>query len=455
LTAIIESVIIVVQLLTIYQKGVDVMQRIVMPLGIALLIALGGCSQETDQAVDEPSEEITVWAWNLEAEYLKDIVPAFEEKYPDIKVNVLKLSADQVYQRLTTGLAAGIESQLPDLVQVENQRIDLYMDRFRESFVDLSEMGFDEHRDKFVEGKIAPLMNEDGGVMAFPRDIGPMAVFYRADLFEEAGINPADIKTWVDYVEAGVAMREQTGTLMTGIQLNHDTSFYRAMLQQHELFYFDLEGNVAANTEAARRSMEMLKKMDDAGILLHAATAEEINAAIKNDAVASVISGSWQKGIIEDQMPEQEGLWRVMKMPAFEEDGLTAANDGGSNLAITSVSSNKEAAYLFGEFASVDVENQLYGAMEYGAYPALIDAIEQPELDEGIPFYGGQKIFSIFAEEAVDLPVVNFTSDFLRARETYNDAIGRVVLQDVPVEEALETAANRLEASTGRGASNE
>lgn len=154
-------------------------------------------------------------------------------------------------------------------------------------------------------------------------------------------------------------------------------------------------------------------------------------------------------------MPEQEGLWRVMKMPAFEEDGLTAANDGGSNLAITSVSSNKEAAYLFGEFASVDVENQLYGAMEYGAYPALIDAIERPELDEGIPFYGGQKIFSIFAEEAVDLPVVNFTSDFLRARETYNDAIGRVVLQDVPVEEALETAANRLEASTGRGASNE
>lgn len=53
--------------------------------------------------------------------------------------------------------------------------------------------------------------------------------------------------------------------------------------------------------------MEKLKEMNDAGILLHAATGEEVNAAIKNDAVASVISGSWQKGIIEDQMPEQEG----------------------------------------------------------------------------------------------------------------------------------------------------
>ncbi|WP_078394117.1 ABC transporter substrate-binding protein [Shouchella patagoniensis] len=431
------------------------MRRIV-PLSIATcLFVTASCSENDDQTTNGPAGDITVWAWNLEADYLIDIVPAFEDLYPDISVHVMKLSGDQVYQRLTTGLAAGVESQLPDLVQVENQRIDLYMDNFQESFVNLSEMGFDEHRDKFVEGKIAPLINDDDGIMAFPRDTGPMAVFYRADLFEEAGINPEDIVTWDDYIQAGEQMREETGTLMTGIQLNGDTQFYRAMLQQHELFYFDLDGEVTASTEAAHRSMEKLKKMNDAGILLHAATGEEVNAAIKNDAVASVISGSWQKGIIEDQMPEQEGLWRVMKLPTFEEGGLTAANDGGSNLAITSVSSNQEAAYLFGEFASVNVDNQVHGALAYGAYPALIEAIDRPEFEEGVEFFGGQEIFGIFGEEAIDLPIVNFTDDYLRAQNNFNDAIGRVILQDVPVNDALETAANRLEAATGRGSSNE
>ncbi|MGN7311362.1 ABC transporter substrate-binding protein [Alkalicoccobacillus gibsonii] len=431
--------------------------RLKWPLSAAVVLVLtAGCSvNENTNETEEASGEITVWAWNLEADYLIDLVPEFEKLYPDIEVNILKLSGDQVYQRLTTGLAAGVESQLPDLVQVENQRIDLYMDNFQESFVNLSDMGFDEHRDKFVEGKISPLINDEGGVMAFPRDTGPMAVFYREDLFEEAGIDANDIVTWDDYIEAGEQMLERTGTLMTGIQLTGDTQFYRAMLQQQNLFYFDLDGGITANTYAALNSMETLKKMNDAGLFLYASNGEEVNAAIKNDAVASVISGSWQKGIIEDQMPEQEGLWRVMKLPAFEEGGLTAANDGGSNLAITSVSSNKEAAYLFGEFASVNVDNQVHGALSYGAYPALIEAIDRPELEEGDAFFGGQEVFTLFGEEAVDLPVVNFTDDYLRAQNTFNDAIGRVILQDVPIDEALETASNRLEAATGREVSDE
>lgn len=64
-------------------------------------------------------------------------------------------------------------------------------------------------------------------------------------------------------------------------------------------------------------------------------------------------------------------------------------------------------------------------------------------------------MFTLFGEEAVDLPVVNFTDDYLRAQNTFNDAIGRVILQDVPIDEALETAANRLEAATGREVSDE
>ncbi|WP_059106056.1 ABC transporter substrate-binding protein [Shouchella shacheensis] len=425
--------------------------------GCSLLMLLAGCTQEEASSNgDEPTGEVTVWAWNLEADYLIDIVPAFEEQYPEIDVNVLKLSADQVYQRLTTGLASGSESQLPDITQVENQRFGLYLENFEDSFTNLSEMGFDEHREKFVEAKVAPLLNEGGDMMAFPRDIGPMGVFYRTDLFEEAGIDPEDIHTWEDYLEAGIQLREETGAYMFGLALNDgNIREYRAMLQQQDLFYFDQDGHIAANAEAAHRSLDMLNQMDEAGIILRAATDNETNAAIKNDAVASVISGSWQKGIIEDQMPEQEGDWGVMRLPAFEEGGATAANDGGSNLAITNVSSNKEAAYLFGEFATVNVENQVYGGLAYGAYPALIEAIERPEFQEGDDFFGGQEIFSIFSEEALNLPVINFTSDYLRAQDAFDDGIGRVFLHDVDVDEALESVGNRLEASTGRGESDE
>ncbi|MCJ7842097.1 sugar ABC transporter substrate-binding protein [Lederbergia sp. NSJ-179] len=420
-----------------------------------VVMLVTGCNPNTIINDDEITNEITVWAWNLEADYLNDLVPAFEEQYPEVEVNIVKLSAEQVYQRLTTGLASGEGTQLPDLVQVEEQRLPLYLDNFHESFVNLSDMGFDQYRDEFVETKIASLLNEEDGIMAFPRDIAPMGTFYRKDIFEEAGINMDEIDTWDDYLRAGIQLREKTGTYLFGIPFNDDAGIFKGMLEQQDSFYFDMKGNVAADTEEAHRSLEMLKKMDESGVTLRASTISEIQAAMKNNAVASVTGGVWWKGVIEEQMPEQEGNWGVIPMPAFKKGGSNAANNGGANLAIPSASNNKEAAYLFGEFASANVDNLLHGLSTYGLYPSMIEAIEAPEMQEEIDFFGGQEIFKVFNEQLENLPVNNFTSDYMRAEKHFNDAVGRVILQNMEVDEALKTAGNRLKASTGRSASNE
>ncbi|MFP3441779.1 extracellular solute-binding protein, partial [Pantoea sp. SIMBA_133] len=88
-------------------------------------------------------------------------------------------------------------------------------------------------------------------------DGGPTGVFYRTDIFEEAGVNAEDIKTWDDYIEAGKTIKEKTDKAMIGLDLNGDDGLYRMMLNQQGTFYFDDEKNVALTSEESKKAMEV------------------------------------------------------------------------------------------------------------------------------------------------------------------------------------------------------
>lgn len=50
-------------------------------------------------------------------------------------------------------------------------------------------------------------------------DFHPGAVaYYNMDIMNEAGIDPADIVAWDDYVEAGKTVLEKTGTPMCAVE---------------------------------------------------------------------------------------------------------------------------------------------------------------------------------------------------------------------------------------------
>lgn len=178
---------------------------------------------------EEISGDITVWAWALEANFLdKDVLPAFQEKYPNVNVTVEHLGVDQVYQKVSAGLSSG-GSGLPDLIQVENNRIHSFTNEFPDAFVNLSAMGYDEHEDKFAEAKISGLKDDEGNIIAAPRDLGPVGVIYRVDMFEKAGVDPSEIETWEDYIEAGKKVAEQNGNYFLGTD---GDGLLRIMMQQ-------------------------------------------------------------------------------------------------------------------------------------------------------------------------------------------------------------------------------
>lgn len=432
--------------------------RITGVLLILCMILLSACQEsDTSGEVEKPasidpekiSGDITVWAWALEADYLKSIISKFNEKYPKINVEINKQGPDQVFQRLVAGLASGQESQLPDLVQIQDTDLPSFTEKFPGSFTNLSKMGFSQYEGKFAPVKEKMIKDDKGNYIAFPRDLGPVGVFYRKDIFEKAGVDAESIKTWDDYIEAGETIKEKTGTSMLGLALNGHIPLIRFMVHQQDSFYFDDDGNLNVGSDESLRAAEKLKEIVDSGISQNVTNADGQATALKNGKVATIPNSVWYSGTLMDQAPELSGKWGTFPLPKFEEAGGRAANSGGSSFAILKGSDNKSAAYLFGEFISTNLENQISALENQGLFPSLTKAYDSPAFSEGVDYFGGGKFYKKFAEIAVEIPKVTYTGDYPEVNDAFNEEIASMFLNDEKPEKVIQRLVSRLESSTG------
>ncbi|SFO91611.1 ABC transporter substrate-binding protein [Salibacterium halotolerans] len=417
------------------------------------LMACGNNSESSGEEVsipedpEEVSGDITVWAWELEANFLEqDVLPAFEEKYPNVNVTIEKQGVDQVYQKLNAGFSGG-GSGLPDVTQIENSRINSFSGQFPQGFTNLSALGFEEHADKFPEAKLEGLKDADGNIIAMPRDLGPVGVIYRTDIFEEAEVDPSSIETWSDYIEAGKQIVDHTGEYMLG---SYDDTLLRVMLQQQGTYYFDQDGNINVNSEEAQRALETIGQMKDEGLLTYTNDWDGHIGAMKNSTVATQPDAVWWGGTMIEQMPELSGNWGMFPLPAFEEGGARAANNGGSALAIPEASENKAAAYVFSEFATTQEELQVQGIENRGLFPSLTSAYESDYFNQQQEYFNNQTFYSDFAETVEDIPPINYTSDNLAARDIMESQLEAFLLEDKSVQDVLSDSQEEIKSQSGR-----
>ncbi|CAM3851826.1 ABC transporter substrate-binding protein [Alkalicoccus chagannorensis] len=433
---------------------------------VAILAACGGGEndQEENNGNDgadenngadgdgELSGEIEVWSWNIAASSLELAAEEFMEEHPDVTIDVQDSSTDDVVEQLTVALSGG--AGLPDVVSLEAPQIDSFMNQFPDGFMNLSERGFDEYEDDFTEFKVENNQNEDGDFVAMPWDIGPAGVFYRVDYFEEAGVNPDEIETWDDFAEAGEQIYDEVGVQMVSQEVSSDDALTRVFANQQGSYYFDEEGNIDIESDEFERSFEVYQDMYESGIIHNASNWDSFVSSHVNGEVATSINGVWMSGTLMDQADDQEGLWDVFELPVFEEEGTSAANSGGSEIAVMNESENPDVAYAFAEFFTTDVDIQMAAFEEYGLFPSLIETYDEPYFSEPVGYFNESAIFEIFADVAEDIEPTNFTEDAPRAEDIIQDAQSDIILEGSEVLPGLEDAANRLESETGRERNN-
>ncbi|MFC4777856.1 ABC transporter substrate-binding protein [Paenibacillus sp. GCM10023252] len=428
-------------------------QWMVMLLMISLFVTACGNSGNNegnngDGAADgDKKVTLTAWAWNVNVGAMNDAIKLYQKDHPNVSLKVEDIGRLDVYDKLSTGLAAG-GAGLPDIVLVEDDRIQGYLDAFPKGFVNLTDKGFDKKISEFPTFK-QEIVSKDGKAYAFPFDAGPTGMFYRTELFEKAGVDPATIETWDDFFTAAKTIKDKTGASAFPIDKFKDDALFRMMMNQAGVYYFDKDGNIDFNNPKVVQIMELLKKYNDAGLIKDVNGWDGTVSATIDGSVATVPFGAWYYGTIIDQAKDQSGKWGVFQLPALEKGGNRAANLGGSGWMIPSASKNKDAAYAFAEYFATTPEVQEIAMKSYGLFPSLTSVYSAEIFKSKDEFFSGQEIFKLFSDETKNIPTAYFTKDYSLGLDEAVKAQADVFNGAKPAD-ALKKAADRLADRTKR-----
>lgn len=353
--------------------------------------------------------EVTIWCWdpNFNVAIMKEAGARYTAKHPGTTFNVVDFAKADVEQKLQTALSSGTTDALPDIVLIEDYGAQKYLQSFPGAFAELS--GKVSYTD-FAPYKVQ-LMTLDGKVYGMPFDSGVTGMYYRKDYLAAAGFKPEDMQniTWDRFIEIGKQVEAKTGKKMMGIDPN-DAGLIRILMQSGGQWYFDNDGNLnIENNAALRAALETEGKLMQAGIYKPTAGWTEWVGSFTSGDVAAVITGVWITGTVKAQA-DQANKWGVAPIPKLNIDGAThASNLGGSSWYVLESSAEKDEA--------IDFLNEVYGKdidfyqkilTDRGAVGSLMTARTGPAYSEADPFFGGEKVWQNFSDWLAKVPAVNY-----------------------------------------------
>jgi lactose/L-arabinose transport system substrate-binding protein len=417
---------------------------VMLMAGVFILSACSSANKARDEKIT-----LTIWSWDVALKQLQASAEKFQETYPDVEFVFEEMGTEQIYTKLSTGLATG--NGLGDIITLEGEQLSGFATKFPEGFLDLSDIVKSEN---FLPVKMGEV-TLNSKVNGFPWDAGPMAMFYRTDYFEQAGVKAEDIVTWDDFIEAG---KKITATCKTP---NGDpvkmlpiaptnTNFFRTLLLELGQGLFDADGNTSLNTPAAIKALELEKQIFNSGIALDYNGWDEYEGTVANESVATIPEAVWMIGTIKDKAPQTSGKWGVMKLPSYSTGESNGTTNGGSLLAINGKTKNAEMAKKFVEFAMTEEQLLVDGFVNYGLYPSYIPIYENTIFTEGDEFFGGQKVYQIFIESGKTIPTLNYTQNFSEALDSTGSAVSKVLLKNEDTTNTLNNLQDELVAKFGK-----
>lgn len=373
--------------------------------------------------------EVTIWCWdpNFNVAIMKEAAERYTAKHPETTFNIVDFAKADVEQKLQTALSSGTTDALPNIVLIEDYGAQKYLQSFPGAFAALSGTidfsGFAPYK--------VQLMTLDGTVYGMPFDSGVTGLYYRKDYLEQAGFKPEDLQniTWDRFIEIGKEVEAKAGKKMLGLDVN-DAGFIRILMQSAGGWYFDADGNLSIENNAAlKAALETEQKILQAGIHKPAAGWTEWVSTFTSGDVATVTTGVWITGTVKAQA-DQAGKWGVAPIPRLDiEGGVHASNLGGSSWYVIESSAEKDEAIDFlNEIYAKDVDFYQKILTERGAVGSLLAARSGPAYSEADAFFGGEKVWQNFSDWLAQVPAVNygvFTNEVDTAVTAHLPALGQ------------------------------
>jgi len=397
----------------------------------SLLILATTASALVLSSVASLAGEVTWWTPNFNELRARELVEKFQAANPDIKINLEITTTDGLPQRVLTALQSGAA---PDIIDVQHGWVNGYAQNGL--VIPLDDVLQD--REDYIPAAL-DYVTWDGKLWGIPYRIETHAVIYNKGHFTEAGLDPNDPpETWAELIEAATKLTKdgRSGFAITGGGEVGNTIFRSLPLiwmNGGNIISDDMTKalvNEAAAVEAVTFYTDFFKKG-----LSPASTLENDGTANRRLFIAETVSmyqsGQFDIASIREENPNID--IGVMRIP-HPEGKDTAAILGGWSFVVPSDAQNPDEAKVFLRFLA-EAENQ--GALT-DTFPARKSAMELPRFDD--------PILQVFKEMLPFGRPVPPEKNWVQISQTYFNGIQSILLGDEEPQEAMDAAADEIQA---------
>lgn len=409
-------------------------------------VALSSTAMAQDVQPYRPSADtagtIKVWTWPNNDRTFAALLPAFNEAYPNIKVEVQGFpNADNQY--LNTVQRALLSGSGPDVAMIEIGVLALL--RERPQWVDLAQAPYNagELMGQFAPFAAANVTTPEGKIVALPKHTGPGGFFYRRDIFEEAGLvsEPTEVEAlfadWDAFITEGakVVKPNERWLIANGMEI------VSTMMAQRGVSWFDADGNLQLDDPIVIEALQKVDQAADAGLISpFAMWSPEWQGAFGRGQIATIMSGNWFGGLLKRAFaPDDAGKWGVSAAPA-DSTGNRSFNAGGDHIGILENSQNKEAAWAFISWVVTDGVSLQQQYQNDDLYPAWTPAGSSEWINFADPYYAGQNVNEVFAGVQANLIPSTLNKNDNIVGSAMETAVNNIVQGVATPEEALAQA---------------
>ncbi len=418
----------------------------------ATLAALVGSALLFGSAAASAETELKVWCWDdhFNVPAAKMAAQRYQARHPGVTVKVESIAQADIVQRLNAALGANNVRSLPDVVLIEDNRIQNFLIGYPDF---LKEIGSTIDTSRFVDYKVKASSDTSGKVYGVPFDSGVTATFLRKDLFEKAGYTLDDFQdiTWDQFIEMGKKVKETTGVYLFGYDPS-DLGIIRVMMQSAGMWYTNNDATkvTIADNPALKEAMLILKKMQDEDLVTYYNGWTQMLASFQQGLVATVVQGCWVTPSVEANT-ENSGNWRIAPIPKLStvKESTHYSNLGGSQWYVNNYSKNADVAvdFLNETFAT---DEQLLNELvtKISLVNSLKDTTKISNYNVANAFFGDQKIYADFARWNTQIPALNYGPHTYAIESVVSEALQRVLAGE-DIDEVLKDTQTNAEMQVG------
>ncbi|MFI2856175.1 ABC transporter substrate-binding protein [Paenibacillus sp. JSM ZJ436] len=414
-------------------------------IGLVLMIALlplPGCSNVSRSEENKPGSIKEITLWLFPGSGLEPLIDIYEQEHPDIRVHIHTSSYPELSNKLQTTLASG--NGVPDVALVEIS----FMERFKElsgSFENLLNYDAGEREGEFLSWKWQQAITKDGQfLLGLPTDIGPIAMAYRRDFFEQAGLpsEPSEVtknmSSWEDFLDTADQLQRKTGKHM----IDNLDMLYRVILGQAEEQYYDKDNGeliVHRNPDVYRAWSAVMKAKEKGLSASLPMFSPEWSRGLQQGEFAVAFAPSWIIEILKKNAPAAGGKWDMTFIPQI------AGNYGGSFLTLPKGGRHHRESYdLINWLTQAEQQVQLFKSN--GNFPSMPELFSDPVIMEHTdPFFNDAPTGRIYSQIAGQIkPTYEGSDQFLIAKVMF-DVLQKVEQDVIGTEEAWDIAMQRIE----------